>query len=619
MTQESSRDNIPVKYRLEDMVSCISQRNACRKDALSRFPICIVYGICPKEIQDNLPSELRIQLGSELSCEILYVGESFQVGEALDRAIIKYRENQSEGLILAKSDFLIPIIFMTDQFDGADMEKLLGDVRHKLKQKGYDGDYRFLYYCIYDYENIEAGNAFKEQFLNFLGKGDNAFPLGIFTNDKYAPESQKYGKAIQVIAMHIFLLCSEEDGNMLLAQLEETDHSGYFTLGYWRLDVLKQKLNDCLITVLELQRCPMEELGVARAGVSESINRLLSFSAIEWLEEFLKMPVVSSAELEKILHPGFLKKTKIEYRDLIRLLYGKEDAFKRFLYINLGTGTEREKIDAFLKADIGNYHFVKNHLEETLLKLQSRYEADRSRSQQLMPDRGYIVLDKRISLRELLDQLGERVWKLEADLVQTERKLAFVDGVLDYLHSEEHRQRLEEVERRNREEMALLGVLRREIAWDDRISFTDKISISEECITGGNFGWYEDMLEPDTFRKISANMSVVQKSVTVWLQENLSEVLDDFIKKINELKQSDNKLDLFYAAKLDDVSWGTREKEYLYVSTTFEGETRKSLEEKLQMRLVDKELMRRNWQPSTCMELFCMKEIKDLAEIYNID
>lgn len=626
MKQEGSQASIQVNYRLESMVTAMNgRRRELRRETMARFPLCILYGSFEENFTDTFLKELPLQMGSEHSCISIRIPDSMAAETAMEQAIAQYREWFNAGRTFGRSEFLIPVIFMAERFRSEDMRLLLEKLYGKLKQKGYYGSYRFLYYCIYNYEDTEAGNRLKKELSDFFRKevdseNSHKCPLGIFTNDNHAVESRKYYRAVQVIANHIFLLCSKTDGLEMQGKLRWGEEF-YFTLGYWKLDVLKQKVNDCLIEMLRRQNTLPEQTGDYGKKVEAAVERLLDFSEEEWMERFQAMPVLYSEELEKLLYPGWgekkrrlLRKSSVEYGRLCGLLYGREGVFGDFLYANLGSGEEKQRLKDFFESDIGNREFVKDKLKETLVSLRQQSER---RQREIQTMQGSALIDNGVALERLLLELRENCWKSEAALVRELRKQRFLEAAAAYLESESFQERLKEIERCCQEETALLRVLRREIAWDDRFSFMDEIRIPENSVSGSFLKWYEDVLSEETFQKLAGEMQSVQSAVIRWLEENLVEVLNKFLMKIDVLKMSADKMDVFYAAKLDTATWEASETGYLYLTELTEGARHQS--ESLRSRLAAKKFEERNWQSETCFEFFCIKELKDLAEVYNID
>lgn len=607
---EGSLSNQQVNYRLEAILENATERNNVRIQEISKIPFCIIYGEVSKIIYDTFENELNMQLGSELAKVIVNIHNLQNAEDIIDTAFQNYRKNVEMGNTSILNNYMFSVIFMANQFHAEEMQQFMQMLKKKCRQKGIEGNYNITYYCVFDYENMDGIN-FKREIEVYFNDESNRYPMGITTqNNMYHTEFQKYWKGIQVIAMHIFLQCSYRDSKYFLVKQEES--SLYFTLGYWKLDVLKQLLNDYFITALEKQNRNIENLDDYREMVIAAIDHVTDFDNNRWLDQFAKMPILYSSEVEEIFKVKWLgiKKTRINYKILLQMLYGKSDIFTRFLVNNLGDGAETEKVESFFAQQIGNLYFVKNQLFDVLNDIHRQYEREMEVCLQGCLINENIIIDKQSTIAEVIQMFCESVWNQESKVFSYTRKLNLIRSIQQYLQSSKFIKKLETIEKRNTEQYNQLKVLRREIAWNDKgVSFSEPIELCGEGLSK-QLLWDANLLGDEMLKDIQFSIEDWHKNIHVWLRQNTNEVLITFLDKVETLKRN-NKLELFYAARLN-ISYESKEKEYLYLNSQYQ-----SLLD-LSCKLPDLSIQSREWQKTSCMELFCIKEINDLAQIYNM-
>lgn len=606
--KEDSLSGRQVNYRLEEIIDGALSKNGGRMLEMDRMPFCIVYGGVSQTICDTLGKELNMQTGSEFANVLCYIRGMEEAAECIDTAVRKYRENVERGNVPVFDNFSFFILFMAEEFQAEEMQAFLRLLQGKCRQKGFGGKYTIRYYCIFDYEGMD-GIPIREEMNAFFR--ENKYPMGIITpNNVYSTEFQRFWKGIQAIAIHIFLSCSRTDGKRFDIGRGET--ARWFTLGYWKLDVLKQLLADHFISMLEDQNQRTAMLEMCRDKVAEAIGQITEFDNNRWLDRFEKMPVIYSSDTEEVFKAKWmgLKKTKISFDDLSVRLYGKTDGYTRFLEGNLENGTEQEMLDSFFDRPIGNFYFVKNQLAAVLEELYKRYEQEREMCRAQILIKECIVLDRQDTVADMIQILRARVWTKEGETFRYTRKLQLIRRLQEHLETPEFKKKLDMIETRNLEQCNQLKILRREMAWDDKeSSFAEPVTVFGSEIDH-KLLWQDDLLDESVLHNIRLNVEELQQRVCDFLEHNTDAVLNAFICKLGTLKR-DKKLELFYVARLRP-SYDSREEEVMYLNTKYHSGTDWTHE------LPYLSMQGRNWQSGSRMELFCIKEINDLTQIYNM-
>lgn len=606
--KEDSLSGRQVNYRLEEIIDSAAPEGDGRVSEVDKMPFCIVYGEVPQTIYDTLEKELNMQTGSESAKILCHIRSMEEAAEGIDAAVRKHRENVEKGNVPVFDNFSFFILFTAEKFRAEEMRVFLGLLQEKCRQKGFGGKYSICYYCIFDYEVMD-GVPIKEEMDAFFR--ENRYPVGIITpNNVYSTDFQRFWKGIQAIAMHIFLSCSHTDGNRFgIVQREE---ACFFTLGYWKLDVLKQLLADHFISMLEGQSQRTATPEVCRDKVAEAIGQITEFDNSRWLDRFEKMPVLYSSGTEEILRAKWmgLKRTKISLADLSVRLYGQTDSYTRFLESNLEDGIEQERLDSFFNRQIGNFYFVKNQLAAVLEELYKRYEQEREMCREQIRIKECIVPDRQSTIADMIQILRARVWTKEGEAFRYTRRLRLIQSLLEQLETPEFKKKLGTIEARNLEQCNQLKVLRREMAWNDKeSSFAEPVTVFGEEIDQ-KLLWQDDLLDESVLQNIRLNVEELQQKVCDFLEHNTDAVLNTFLCRLETLKR-DKKLELFYAARLRP-SYDSREEEILYLNAKYHSEIDWT------HKLPYLSIQGRSWQGCSRMELFCIKEIRDLAQIYNM-
>lgn len=615
--------NIKVEYTLNRIVNMVTEQNRIRLSELKRYPICLLFGEMPEDIRQMLELEMVSKIGNAEALKMISLDLPESVADKVADAIHNFRVKTEKGILQLNFKYYVPVIFFADKLNADGMEQCMMQFQQKMKNAGFDEDYQLVYYCIFNYEDMD-GNKCKEQLEKLQGKETQCnYPICIFTqNHCYASDYQKYLKVIQSMAMHIFLQLTYPD----TSSMPFSDHerkSKNFVVGYWKLDVLKQKMADYLMHCIHRQDKDSVEKSRYMDQIREIVDQIMYLDKGYWLNVMCHMPVKYN-DVEEWMHLGmFSRKRNISYGQLLINLYGREDILTAFVELNLGRGTERHYIEEFMKRDIGNLYAVSNKLKGTLKELGNQYRAEKEKSAQKRKSYEDIYhFRRRCRLEEILGYLSSYYWEVEMEQIELERKIRFVGAVEKYLETDEFQKRIKEVRAQNEEEMKQLRLIRREVSMADenlvstkplKIVFSDTEKIPK---------WNEDIFEETSIENILDGIADVKKQVQSWMHVNLVEVLGDFVVQLQELKRK-HQMELYYSARID-VPRDSWEKEYLYISPEYF--TRRTTDKDLQeikqivgVKLPNVCVCERKWETEMCFELFTVKEIESFSEIYNID
>lgn len=609
MTMGDSLSNRQVNYRLEEILKNTAEQNPEVVREMERFPFCIVYGKVSKTMYDTLEEECNMQSGSESAGVMMQIPELCMTEEVLDEAVQRYRKAVETGNAFPRKNFLFAVIFMADQFRADGMRQFVQILRKKCRKKGMEGNYRVVFYCIFDYENMDAALCRKEMETFFASETDCS--VGFVSPDNmYDTEFQRYWKGLQVIALHVFLQCSVADGKYFQGTGEAAFR--YFTLGYWKLDVLKQLLSDHLITALEMQRQAVEKTDGCRDMVMTAIDSVVAFDANRFLDQFEKLPVLYPHEVEELFKVKWLgiKKSPMDYEELLIRLYGRPDAFTQFLTENLGEGGERERVETFFSKQKGTLYFVKNRLTHVLEEIGRQCEREREECADGYQWNGKMIFDRQTTPAEVRQRFREVVWERESRVFLYTRRLKLIHSIQEYMKSLQFREKLEQIEKRNAEQCNQLKVLRREIAWNDAGVILPELL----ALCGEDFEeellWDTDPFEKTVWKNIGFRLENWDKRLQEWMGKNTDRLLNSFLEKIEKLKREE-KLERFYTTRLN-VFRATEEKEYLYLNSRY------VYSQDLLFKLPCLRIKSREWQRHSCVELLCIKEVSDLAQIYGM-
>lgn len=609
--------NMRVEYRLNQIVTTVTKQSSIREHELSRYPLCILHGAFPELLAQMLTIELAPKIGNEDAVGIVPVARGEDIAKKLSDEIARFRLRMEHGDLRLLNQYYISVIFMADQLDADVLREDMAKLREQMKRSGFEGS-SIGYYCIFNYETMDGASC-RKQIEALLGDEECCYPMAVCTqNYLFATEYQKYLKVVQSVAMHIFLASSGTDETDVA--LRQGAERPLFVMGSWKFDVLKQKIADYLIHLIDREEEDLISGPDYIAGIGGIIDGIISFDVEYWLDLFCRIPV-SYAKLKELMQPGLfgLRRASRSYRELFLLMYGREDAFAAFVRQNLGDGAGQEYVDRFFAAEIGNLYAVTNRLRPALVTIRERCEAELGQRKALGGneedlyrfERGGTVLD-------IISRMKSSFWEPQAQQLLCERKLAFVDALLARLDSAAWQEEIGHIRERNKSEINRLMLLRREVSMaDERMSGIADLAIS---LTGDERipKWKEDIFDDVIFDGLMGNLSAVRQQVQDWMEEHIGDVLGNFVGRLQALKR-ESQMEFYYSARLDNPHL-SREREYLYTGLR-EQKARDEFEEAGQMvrlALPKARLLQRKWETDMCFELFVIREIGEPDEIYGI-
>lgn len=615
--------SVQINNQLNRMVNLVinqkQNQTGCRE--LWRYPLCILYGDAPDTICQMLEAELASRIGETHAFKLVRAKDR-QGTDSLKEAVNELRSNMEAGIIKVKNQFYIPVIFMADQLDADEMSRFMQSLFRLMEKLGFGDVYQVCYYCILNYELMD-GNSFKMQMHKLKGREKADFPAGIFTqNHLYASEYEKYLKTIQAVAMHIFLQTSQPDRGICILRDGGGNEVSFFTLGYWKFDILKQKIADYLIGCIKQQSEKMTEYGDYIELIKGYIDDIMEFNEEEWIKAYGLMPV-NTRGLDEYFRLGNSRHPKmISFRELTEMLYGDVDSFLKFVRTNIGSGKEPCYLEAFWQKDIGNLYAVDRYLEKALADLKKYYIEERGKDKITMAGQNYddmFCWKKHYSLVDVLGYLCSGFWSRDIKKIKLERKIEFIEELQKYIGLDEFKEKIEVLKSRNKEAASRIGSIRREAFMDEdeiiKMDDEERNPLEEQRI----LAWDQNVFEEEVFEKIQEQLSVIYQNIEKEVRENIAELIGNYIGKIGELKRN-NQSALYYAAKMD-IPRFTQGKEYVFIGEINSG--RNNILERIQSIvrnvLPDAEVKERKWQTGICFEVFAIKEIEDLAEIYGIE
>lgn len=605
---------IQIEQELNRLVNTVTCQNDTRMKHLVKHPLCVFFGSIPEEIREMLHTELTVRLGSERATEFIMVQEPEKIEEATVEALHQYQEKVENGAISQQHNSLfVPILFMADQIRAEELEKSLGSLECTMRRFGFKEDYQICYYCLFDYEEMD-GSICKMQLEHLLQGTRSIYPLGLFTQSNMSRTvRQKYLKAVQAIAMHIFLQVSRD-------KIGEKITNRMFTLGHWRLDILKQKMADYLIQCIENQERQLVTEEKYMDYLKEALEETTDFQIERYIKSFMKAPVNYSG-LESLLPHGVFRTGKAySVENIMGTLYGDSQAFTKFMQINLPEIEESELRTEFMKRNIGNCYMVQHKMEEALSNLSQIYEQEKERKLIIKENKSKTIWIQKSSRAEnIIEQLANQFWNNEGELFRLDRRISFISSIKKYIKTEEFTRKLEEYSKRNQEYLNQLKSIRREASGSDESILMQVNEETEMHNVRRLPRWNQDLLAEGPLSGIQTDIMIVKEETGKWVGEHLKELLAGFVRSLGNLKRIDE-MGNYYAARLD-IPRNAMQMEILYLGELADRQNNftDTITEMLQRelpRLIVKEC---NWETNMCFELFTLREIKDLAEIYAID
>lgn len=607
--------NMSAEYRLNQIINSITGQNDIRFKKLRRYPMCILYGAFSETLSQMIQMEMVSRIGKEEAVELEAISSKDVVKDQVRDILNRFRSKMDVGILEKRNRFYVPVIFMADQIDVEEMKGMLSDFTDQMKREGFEGNFEIWFYCIFNYETMD-GKECRENIRLLLSQTACGFPIGIYTQDNLsAADQQKYRNAIESMVMHIFLKLSKEDESSFYVFGQEP-RSGKYIMGYWKLDVLKQEAAKYLIDSIRRQEEDQVIIEEYRATISDIIEQLVRLDEKSWIERFCRMPV-NYAGLKELTKSGrfWSKRPVWTYREILMKLYGREDAFSVFVNSNISEDEKEQRIAAFFSSNIGNLHAVMNRLKGILRSIESGYREEREFLLKERSNYEDTVRLKGNTAEEIIFMLREGFWKADIKIIEAEQRESAVKSLAAYMESEDFKEMAAGFKKRNEEEISRLQAL---VSRDISMRDTKDVSEIQDTIAPAKLEvrWNEDILENTFIEKALGSMTWQIQS---WMQSHTREVLGEFVNSLGDLKR------FYYSERYHSArivgSKSNEEKEYLYIGME-EQDNRdylKQLQEMASLVLQNIQVIARRWESNTCFELFAIKEIESLEEIYGMD
>ena len=573
------------------------------------------FGEFSASLENYITSELLQKARNSEVIHFERILDGTDLEEKMDNAVKEFRKAANRGLEVRP--FYIPIIFMADQLQSRTLWDIVERIMEKMDRVGKTFCIKF--YCILNYEVMREKEIYVAQLQELKEKCEerNAFPytMCILTPDMdYDGEFYQYRKIFQSIAMHIFLNMSDE--------IHRNNNEGIFTVGYWKMDILKQKLADGLRYSMNLQKKePENEVGY-QSGIRGVIENRAKLDSDFWLKMMMYMPVDDT---------GFRRLQKgnnvAAGEEIMYAMYGEKEILWRLLEENHQFQWNLEDCMNFFEEEaVGNLFCVKNRLLDTLRDLYSHYAGlceeqsgvRRGYNETIALKQGWIRNSK--SLMEVKLELKEKYWKNEIIEYAYKKKMEYISCLIEYMKTKDFREKIKEIEDKAEKAEQQLQTISRESAvlMDNRRTDLDDFELSEIAVS---LKWHEPILDEDVLRRYLGNTSELQEIIKEWAHNHLLEMIGIFshgLQKIENLQRMNN----FYAARY--VRWedGTEKQGTIFINENYFNRNMIGTTEVdtciLQAGLIDVFGKTVSWESDLCLELFCQKQINDVTTIFGL-
>jgi hypothetical protein len=587
-----------VNRKINEIINNLTRQDAIRAEHLKKVPVCIFYGEMPVELPQLFQTELISRIGNSEAVEFVCVRMPEEMEAAVKAAVCHLQEKIEKGSISKVNSLYIPVFFMADQLKVDAVTDGINTINGLMRRFGFKDEFDIGFYCIFDYENMD-GNICREQ-LEILQQRENGrFPLGIFTQTNMVRTvEQRYIKAVQAISMHIFLQCILQD----ISKINLNDENAVkFTLGYWKLDVLKQKFTDNILAMIVQQKNMLISDRDYYEQIGNIIKRITDIDLDRYRTIFKHLPVRQHNFTEKYY----------DAREMVRLLYGEENAFQKFMKENTQDIGSHEYIEDFFKSEVGNLYAVLNQLETALIQWKNYYTNEKNNLSESFDSLKYTIqINRKIKLSDIISEIDKYCWTSEGRIVQLERRICFIDTIIDYVKSPQFKEKMNELMGRNQAYADLLKIIRDESLHHDELQDKDfnHYSVPE---------WNMDLLSAENMNSIELELSKTNSDIATWMKKNTADILLYFVADLGEMKRSET-FKSFYAARLNRLN-ELPGREMVFVGKIYENNSIDNLSRMVSSHMPNVNLKCCDWERDTCLEYFAFKELENLSEIYAMD
>lgn len=611
--------SMQIDSEVDRIVNKVTQQNKVRFHKLARYPLCILYKEFSETIEQMLKSELATKFGNEKAVFVIkeYGGT---MTDSLHQAVLYFQEKMEKGSLQRLNQYYIPIIFMAENLDASKMAEDMRALCNALKKEGLDDECKICFYCIFDYVKMDK-IQYKDRLTLFQQNVSGQYPVGIFTQDNTCiTEYSKYKKAVQSMVMHIFLQSINVQNQTVTTWNQGKQTASNFVVGYWKLDILKQKIVDYLIDCIKQQDIRVIQSGEYRGRIHQLIDSMMDYASEELLTAFCKMPVHYN-QLNESLQPGIFKTAKdITYKELMLMLYGSENPCYEFLKANIPDSASDDYVRRFFASpQLGNLYAVKNDLYAVLHEIQKAYQEEiKVYQSKRTSDRGYHRVGYKTNWADIINTLKNSFWQTDAEIFRLERKIRFVDILIKWIDSPDFQRYMKEIEERNEEEITGLSSIRTEAVMPENpalnaVNFQPSIQANKRI-----FRWDMDVLNCGMFDVMQENIVDLKNQVDKWLKGNLAVVLGDFVQRLDNMK-SDSLMKSYYSAKLH-VPRDVKETETLFIAQdrVDNNNDLQEIEKIICSSLPKVHIVQCDWETNMCFEFVSLRELKDFSDIYNM-
>ncbi len=617
---EVSMISMQINSEVDKIVNKVTQQDRIRFNEITRYPLCILYKEFSENIEQMLEAELITKFGNERAV-ILSKEPGGTMSNSLHQAVLYFQEKMENGSLQRMNQYYISIIFMGDSLDASQMIADMRALHNALKQEGLNDRCHICFYCIFDYAKMD-GKKCREQLTLLQKNKSGQYPIGIFSQDNTCKsEYSKYKNVIQSMVMHIFLQSIDLRKHICMTWNYERCIDSNFVVGYWKLDILKQKIIDYLIDCIMQQHKRITEIGEYRGRIHQVIDGMMDYISDELLMVFCKMPVHYN-QLNEYLRPGIFRTARdITYRELMLSMYGSENPCYEFLKVNIPDSTSEDYINLFFASpQLGNLYAVKNDLYVVLQEIQKDYEKEiKVYQSERISDSAYYQIGYRTNWADIINTLKNNFWQIDAKIFRLERKIQFVNVLKKRIDSPDFQKYIRENEKRNRDEINALVSIRAEAVMPanptlNAVNFQPSIQVNNSI-----FRWDMDVLNCDMFDAMQKNITNLRDQVDKWLQENIATVLGDFVQRLDNMK-SNHLMESYYSTKLY-LPTNVREAEALFIASNRVGSSNdvQRIENIIRSSLPEADIIQCDWENNMCFELFAFRRIEDFSDIYNMN
>lgn len=675
--------NIRVESGLNQIVNTVTGQGEIRRRGLKCCPLCLLYGPLSDTFTQMLRMELAAKAGEEAvgivrvdntrdfakdsgTVNWLEKGDAAKwpvdenntvngpaagnIEEILDAVLDNFHKKMDEGRLERLTRFFVPVIFMAGHICEKELKQTLLSFIAQMKRRGYErlGDggsdnYEIWYYCIFDYASADSA-ACRKQLDSLLDESGFPLPMCLYTQDYLAgADDQKYLKVVQSMAMHMFLKAlGEKEADFLEGHARNSQ--GVFVTGYWKMDVLKQKTAGYLKKTLCQQEEGQEPDYEYTRRIAGLVDEIMPTDR-DWGGLFCRMPVnyTEIGAYFPVRPCLFKKRLSFSYGEILTMLYGTKDAFRRFVGQNLPEELDGGQISRFFDSDLGNLYEVANWLEDALKEVKETCEKKAAEwagnkktydTPMLLEKEAKVAKigpkiqvkretkqEKNSALQAILHKLRAALWQYEEKAIIQERKAGYANQLLEYLQTREFQRELQNLAKRKEEDKRYLSLVAREASANaDRISSIMQLDFPV-LQQSGRQSWKEDVLSEDFIKKVADSLLAKKQDMQEWTAAHADQVLNHFVANLQELKRA-NLTDQYYSARMN-IPKDSSGKEYLYVGMESgrqddEGMVRR-FQDIAKLKLPGVKVVAREWEADMCFELFAVKRLQSLDEIYNMD